>query len=158
MPTYGSLTPPYTVWQLISWTDAVTVIIIMTSIGDERDLLERTFIYIVCKFQLVWLKQWRWQFFWSRRRFQNGTKSRNKVCIKLKKTGTETFLILKSVCSEKCLWRIIVLEWHKRFKEGLRKWECKNRGWKQCWQHFFLLKITFVINLCRKTRLWTIHL
>jgi hypothetical protein len=59
--------------------------------------------------------------FASYRRFQNGTKSRNKFCVKLKKTGTETVEMLKSAWGEKCLFRTNVLELHKRFKEGLRK-------------------------------------
>jgi hypothetical protein len=35
------------------------------------------------------------------------------------------------------LLRTSVSEWHKRFKEALRKCECKNHVWKQCWLHFF---------------------
>jgi hypothetical protein len=40
-----------------------------------------------------------------------------KFCVKLKKTATETFEILRSACGEKCL-RTSVFEWHRRFKEG----------------------------------------
>jgi hypothetical protein len=43
-----------------------------------------------------------------------------KFCVKLKKAATETFQLLKSVYGEECLFRISVLEWHKRIKEGLR--------------------------------------
>jgi hypothetical protein len=39
-------------------------------------------------------------------------------CVKLKKTATETFEMLKSVYSEECLSRTSVFEWHKRFKEA----------------------------------------
>jgi hypothetical protein len=41
-----------------------------------------------------------------------------KFCVKLKKTDTETFEMLKSVYSEDCLSRTSVSEWHKRFKEA----------------------------------------
>jgi hypothetical protein len=41
-----------------------------------------------------------------------------KFCVKLKKTTTETFEMLKSAYSEKCLSRKNVFEWHKMFKEG----------------------------------------
>jgi hypothetical protein len=44
-----------------------------------------------------------------------------KFCVKLKKTATETFKMLKSVYGEECLLRTSMFEWHKRFKEGLRK-------------------------------------
>jgi transposase len=40
-----------------------------------------------------------------------------KFCVKLKKTATETFEMLKSAYGEECLSRTIVFEWHKRFKE-----------------------------------------
>jgi hypothetical protein len=43
-----------------------------------------------------------------------------KLCVKLKKTATETFEMLKIMHSEECLSRTSVFEWHKRFKEGLR--------------------------------------
>lgn len=45
-------------------------------------------------------------------------RAENKFCLKLKKTATETFEVLKSVYSEECLLRTSVFEWHKRFKEG----------------------------------------
>jgi transposase len=41
-----------------------------------------------------------------------------KFCVKLKKTATETFEMLKSAYSEEYLSRTGVFEWHKRFKEG----------------------------------------
>jgi hypothetical protein len=39
-------------------------------------------------------------------------------CVKLKKTATETFEMLKSVHNEECLSRTSVFEWHKTFKEA----------------------------------------
>jgi hypothetical protein len=44
----------------------------------------------------------------------------NKFCAKLKITPTETFEMLKSGYGEECLSKRNVIEWHKRFKEGLR--------------------------------------
>jgi transposase len=41
-----------------------------------------------------------------------------KFCVKLKKTATETFELLKSVNGEECLSRTSVFEWHIRFKAG----------------------------------------
>jgi hypothetical protein len=41
-----------------------------------------------------------------------------KSCIKLKKTATETFEMLKNAYYEEYLLRRSVFEWHKRFKEG----------------------------------------
>jgi histone-lysine N-methyltransferase SETMAR len=41
-----------------------------------------------------------------------------KFCVKLKKTVTETFEMLKSTYGEECLSRINVFEWYKRFKEA----------------------------------------
>jgi hypothetical protein len=43
-----------------------------------------------------------------------------KFCAKLKKTATETFEMLTSAYDE-FLSRTSVFEWHKMFKEGLRK-------------------------------------
>jgi hypothetical protein len=40
------------------------------------------------------------------------------VCVKLKKTATETFEMLKSAYGEECLSRTSVFEWHKRYKNG----------------------------------------
>jgi hypothetical protein len=39
--------------------------------------------------------------------------------MKLKKTATEMFEMLKNVCYEECLSRTSVLEWHKMSIEGL---------------------------------------
>jgi hypothetical protein len=44
-----------------------------------------------------------------------------EFCVKLKKTGTETFEMLKSVYGEECLSRPSVFAMHNVFKEGLRK-------------------------------------
>jgi hypothetical protein len=41
-----------------------------------------------------------------------------KFCVKLKKTDTETFEMLKSGYGEECLSRTRVFEWHERFKEA----------------------------------------
>jgi hypothetical protein len=46
--------------------------------------------------------------------------------VKLKKTATETFEMLKSAYGEECLSRTSVFEWRKSSKK-LRKRECKNR-------------------------------
>jgi hypothetical protein len=46
--------------------------------------------------------------------------------------------MLKSV-GEECLSKRSVSEWHKCFKEGLRKWECKNR-WLKLLTAFFYAK------------------
>jgi hypothetical protein len=50
-----------------------------------------------------------------------------KFRVKLKKTVTETFEMLKSTYGEECLSRTNVFEWHKISKK-LRKWEFKNRS------------------------------
>jgi transposase len=41
-----------------------------------------------------------------------------KFCVKLKKTATETFEMLKRAYGKECLSRTSVFQWHKRFKEG----------------------------------------
>lgn len=41
-----------------------------------------------------------------------------KLCVKLKKTPTETFKMLTSAYVEKCLSRPSVFEWHSVFREG----------------------------------------
>jgi hypothetical protein len=41
-----------------------------------------------------------------------------KFCVKLKKTATETFEMLKSAYGEECLSRTSMFKLHKRFKEG----------------------------------------
>jgi hypothetical protein len=41
-----------------------------------------------------------------------------KFCVKLKKTATETFEMLKNEYSKECLSRTSVFKWHKSFKEG----------------------------------------
>jgi hypothetical protein len=51
-----------------------------------------------------------------------------KFRVKLKKTATETFEMLKNSYDEECLSRTSVFEWHTSFKEWLRKRECKNSG------------------------------
>jgi hypothetical protein len=53
--------------------------------------------------------------------FQYGTKSSDYACVKLKKTATETFEMLKSAYREKRLSRTSVFEWHKKLKKRLRK-------------------------------------
>jgi hypothetical protein len=53
-----------------------------------------------------------------------------KYCVKLKKTITETFEMLKSAYGEECLSRTSVFEWHKRLKErreSLQEDERKDR-------------------------------
>jgi hypothetical protein len=41
-----------------------------------------------------------------------------KFYVKLNKTATETFEMLKSAYGEECLLRMSAFEWHKMFKEG----------------------------------------
>jgi hypothetical protein len=41
-----------------------------------------------------------------------------KFYVKLEKTATETFEVLKSAYGEECFPRTSVLEWHKTFREG----------------------------------------
>ena len=41
-----------------------------------------------------------------------------KFCLKLGKTLTETFELMKQVYSDNCLSRARIHEWFKRFKEG----------------------------------------
>jgi hypothetical protein len=40
-----------------------------------------------------------------------------QFCVKLKKTATETFEMLKSAYGEECLLRTSLFECHKRFKK-----------------------------------------
>jgi hypothetical protein len=51
-----------------------------------------------------------------------------KFCVKLKKIAAEAFGMKKSAYAEECLWRRSVFELLKRFREGLRKGNCKDRG------------------------------
>ena len=41
-----------------------------------------------------------------------------KFCVKLGKSTTETYHLLKKVYGDECLSRTQVFEWFKRFKEG----------------------------------------
>ena len=41
-----------------------------------------------------------------------------KFCVKLGKSATETYCLLKNVYGDECLSRTQVFEWFKRFKEG----------------------------------------
>ena len=41
-----------------------------------------------------------------------------KLCFKLGKTATETYGMLQTAFRPSCMNRALVLEWHKRFKEG----------------------------------------
>ena len=41
-----------------------------------------------------------------------------KFCVKLGKSATETYLLLKKVYGDECLSRTQVFEWFKRFKDG----------------------------------------
>jgi hypothetical protein len=46
-----------------------------------------------------------------------------KFCIKLKKTATETFEMLKSVYGEEYPSKTSVFEWHKMFKDGRSRYK-----------------------------------
>jgi hypothetical protein len=41
-----------------------------------------------------------------------------KFCVKLKKTVTESYEMLRRMYGVECLLRTSVFEWHKGFKEG----------------------------------------
>jgi hypothetical protein len=96
----------------------------MPPIRDEQDQLERTIIYLMCKFQLVWLMHIGTTIvlvklvFCCIEDFRIEQRAAFKFCVKLKKTATETFEMLKSVYCEECLSRTSVFEWHKMFKEA----------------------------------------
>jgi len=48
-------------------------------------------------------------------------------CVKLGKSATETYDLLKKVYGDECLSRIQVFEWFKRFKEGRKEIEDDQR-------------------------------
>jgi transposase len=50
--------------------------------------------------------------------FKMEQRAATKFSVKLKKTGNEMFVMLKSAYGEECLSRTSVSECHKRFKEG----------------------------------------
>jgi hypothetical protein len=72
-----------------------------------------------------------------------------KFCVKLKKTATETFEMLKSAYGEECLLRISVFECHKRFKA--QKARMQTSWVKTMWTAFSDAKGTFIMHLCRKS-------
>jgi uncharacterized membrane protein len=78
------------------WRRAFTVILLMPSIRDEWDYVERTFTCMMSEFQLVWFMHVRITIvlvklvFFVVSNFQNSTKAAIKFCVKLKKTATET--------------------------------------------------------------------
>jgi hypothetical protein len=49
--------------------------------------------------------------------FKMEERAANKFCVKLKKTATETFEMLKCAYDKECLPRTSVSEWHKRYTE-----------------------------------------
>jgi hypothetical protein len=49
-----------------------------------------------------------------------------KFCVRLKKTATETFEMLKSAFGEECLSRTSVSEWHKRLMKGKSRYKTMN--------------------------------
>jgi hypothetical protein len=73
-------------------------------------------------------------------------------CVKLKKTATEMFEMLKSAYDEEYLSRTSVFAWHKRFKEAqkvrVQKWRVKIML-----TIFLDIKVSFIMNLCRKNKL-----
>jgi hypothetical protein len=73
-----------------------------------------------------------------------------KFCVKLKKTATETFEMLKNTYGEACLSRTSMFEWHKRYIEVQEVRKQKSRV-KTTLTVFFMLKVLFIMNLCRKT-------
>jgi hypothetical protein len=51
-----------------------------------------------------------------------------KFCVKLKKTATETFKMLKSVQNEECSSRTSVFEWYKMSKEGENRYKMNRKA------------------------------
>jgi hypothetical protein len=51
-----------------------------------------------------------------------------KLCVRLGKTGTETFEMMKCAYKENCLSRCRVFEWHKKFSEGCESIEDPRKG------------------------------
>jgi hypothetical protein len=60
-----------------------------------------------------------------------------KFCVKLKTTATKPLKCWK-VSTVKNVYREQVCLTDTKGTQKLRKWECKNRGWKQRWLHFFI--------------------
>ena len=52
------------------------------------------------------------------RKMNFGQRANINFCLKLGKTFTKRFELMKQVCSDNCLFRARVHEWFKRFKEG----------------------------------------
>jgi hypothetical protein len=75
------------------------------------------------KFQLVWLMRMRIaivlvKFFRRVEFLKKEQRAAIKFCVKLKKTTTETFQMMKSACIEERLPRTNVFEWHEMSKEA----------------------------------------
>jgi hypothetical protein len=75
-----------------------------------------------------------------------------KFRVKLKKTATETFEMLKSAYGGECLSRTVVSEWHKRFREAQKARIQKSRV-KTTLTEFVMLKASLITNSCRKNSL-----
>jgi hypothetical protein len=86
-------------------------VLLAPNIGDEWDYLERTFIYIICTFQLVWLMHMRItivlvKFFLSVRGVKMEQRAMIMFCVKVNKTATEAFekvRAAKNVYQEMCV-------------------------------------------------------
>jgi hypothetical protein len=75
-----------------------------------------------------------------------------KFCVKLKKTATETFAMLKNAYGEDCLSRPSVFEWHKRFERSLESENAKIAGANNV-ECIFYAKGNIHQELCRKNKL-----
>jgi hypothetical protein len=73
-----------------------------------------------------------------------------KFCVKLKKTATETFEMLKSVYGEECLSRTSVFEWHKRHIEA-QKLRMQKSLMKTMLTAFFLCQRQYSTRICGQT-------
>jgi hypothetical protein len=87
------------------------------------ETVKENIIYALCKFQPVCVMHMRiinvwWSWFFRRvESLETEQRTVTKFCVKLKKTATETFEMLKSVHFKECLSQTCVSEWRKRFKE-----------------------------------------
>ena len=56
-----------------------------------------------------------------------------RFLVKLKKSATETFLLLTEAYGEDCVSRARVFQWHKRFLEGRERVKDDDRsGYNRC--------------------------
>jgi hypothetical protein len=73
-------------------------------------------------------------------------------CVKLKKLASDKFKMLKSAYDEEGLARTSVFEWHKILKKKDREVGMQKSRVKTLLTAFFMLKVLFFTNLCRKKK------